>query len=150
MYVRIGGHSYGTVYPGPIGTILEPQKAGLNVHGELTQASTLCGACSEVCPVRIPIPSIINRLRYDAVRKDQESSTIGAGSRRTLSEAATWKAWSWAATHPALYHAGSNIATRFKGMIPSNLGAWTSVRTAPVIAESTLHNRLKLLGVADE
>ena len=150
VYVRIGGHSYGTVYPGPIGTILEPQKAGLNVHGELTQASTLCGACSEVCPVRIPIPSIINRLRYDAVRKDQETHTVGAGSRRTLSEAATWQAWAWAATHPSVYHAGSKFATRLKGMIPSNLGAWTSVRTAPVIATSTLHERLKTLGVADE
>ena len=150
VYVRIGGHSYGTVYPGPIGTILEPQKAGLNVHGELTQASTLCGACGEVCPVRIPIPSIINRLRYDAVRKDSDTHTVGAGSRRTMGEAATWQAWAWAATHPSVYHTGSKFATRLKGMIPSNLGAWTSVRTAPVIAASTLHERLKTLGVDDE
>jgi L-lactate dehydrogenase complex protein LldF len=151
VYVRIGGHSYGTVYPGPIGSILEPQKAGLDVHGELAQASTLCGACSEVCPVRIPIPSILNRLRYDGVRKDTENThTVGSGKRRTLSEAATWKTWAWAATHPAIYHTGSKLATRFKGMLPTHLGAWTTVRTAPKLAESTLHERLKDLGVTDE
>jgi L-lactate dehydrogenase complex protein LldF len=151
VYTRIGGHSYGTVYPGPIGAILEPQKAGLDVFGELTQASTLCGACSEVCPVRIPIPSILNRLRYDGVRKDAANTkTVGSGKRRTLSEAATWKTWAWAATHPLVYHTGSKAATRLKGLFPSNMGAWTTVRTAPKPAESTLHERLKTLGVADE
>jgi len=151
VYVRIGGHSYGTVYPGPIGSILEPQKAGLDVHGELAQASTLCGACSEVCPVRIPIPSILNRLRYDGVRKDTaNTNTVGSGKRRTLSEAATWKTWSWAATHPAVYHAGSSLATHFKGMLPTNLGAWTTVRSAPKLAESTLHQQVKNLGVDHE
>jgi L-lactate dehydrogenase complex protein LldF len=151
VYVRIGGHSYGTVYPGPIGSILEPQKAGLDVHGELAQASTLCGACSEVCPVRIPIPSILNRLRYDGVRKDTaNTNTVGSGKRRTLSEAATWKTLSWAATHPTIYHAGSTLATRFKGMLPTNLGAWTTVRSAPKLAESTLHQQVKNLGVDHE
>ncbi|SEA24023.1 L-lactate dehydrogenase complex protein LldF [Thiothrix caldifontis] len=151
VYVRIGGHSYGTVYPGPIGSILEPQKAGLDVHGELAQASTLCGACSEVCPVRIPIPSILNRLRYDGVRKDTSNThTVGSGKRRTLSEAATWKTWAWAATHPTIYHAGSTLATRFKGMLPTNLGAWTTVRSAPKLAESTLHQQVKNLGVDHE
>ncbi|MBO0612568.1 LutB/LldF family L-lactate oxidation iron-sulfur protein [Thiothrix fructosivorans] len=151
VYVRIGGHSYGTVYPGPIGSILEPQKAGLDVHGELAQASTLCGACSEVCPVRIPIPSILNRLRYDGVRRDTaNTNTVGSGKRRTLSEAATWKTWAWAATHPTIYHAGSTLATRFKGMLPTNLGAWTTVRSAPKLAESTLHQQAKNLGVDHE
>lgn len=151
VYVRIGGHSYGTVYPGPIGAILEPQKAGLDVHGELAQASTLCGACSEVCPVRIPIPSILNRLRYEGVRQDVSNThTVGAGKRRTLSEAATWKTWAWAATHPAVYHTGATLATRCKGMLPSNLGAWTTVRSAPQLAASTLHQQVKTLGVAHE
>lgn len=151
VYVRIGGHSYGTVYPGPIGAILEPQKAGLDVHGELAQASTLCGACSEVCPVRIPIPSILNRLRYEGMRQDVSNThTVGAGKRRTLSEAATWKTWAWVATHPAVYHAGATLATRCKGMLPSNLGAWTTVRSAPQLAASTLHQQVKTLGVAHE
>jgi L-lactate dehydrogenase complex protein LldF len=149
VYVRIGGHSYGTVYPGPIGTILEPQKAGLSTHGELLQASTLCGACGEVCPVRIPIPNLINRLRYEGVRQDS-SSTLDAGSKRKAMEAATWKAWSWAATHPNLYHTGSHIATQARKLIPNQLGAWTSVRTAPKVAEKTLHQQLKALGVDHE
>ncbi|WP_020396687.1 LutB/LldF family L-lactate oxidation iron-sulfur protein [Thiolinea disciformis] len=151
VYVRIGGHSYGTVYPGPIGTILEPQKSGLSVHGELIQASSLCGACGEVCPVRIPIPNIINRLRYDSVRKDTENTpTQEAGTRRKSLEAATWKAWSWAASTPSVYNFGSKTATQLRGLVPNNLGAWTSVRSAPKLAEQTLHQQLKTLGVDHE
>ncbi len=150
VYVQIGGHSYGTVYPGPIGTILEPQKAGLSVHGELAQASSLCGACGEVCPVRIPIPSIINRLRYDGVRKDKGSNTIDAGTRRKPLEALTWQGWSWAAAHPFVYNTGSTIATRLRGLLPAKLGAWTRVRTAPKLAEKTLHEQMKALGVDHE
>lgn len=149
VYVRIGGHSYGTVYPGPIGTILEPQKEGLDVHGEMAQASSLCGACGEVCPVRIPIPSLINRLRYESVRQDG-STTKGSGSQRKLTESAAWKGWSWSASHPVFYNAGSKMATRLQGLIPSNLGAWTSVRSKPKLAEKTLHERLKAMGVDDE
>lgn len=149
VYTRIGGHSYGTVYPGPIGIILEPQKAGLDVHGELTQASTLCGACGEVCPVRIPIPSLINRLRFEAVRKDA-STTPGTGSRRTTSEAAAWKSWSWSASHPAFYNFGAKAASRLRGVLPTNMSAWTNVRSAPQLADKTLHECMKEMGVDDE
>ena len=131
VYVHIGGHSYGTVYPGPIGTILEPQKSGLDVHGELAQASTLCGACAEVCPVRIPIPNLINRLRYEGVRRDGLGAAPGAGSRRKLQEAAAWKSWAWAATHPVLYNLSARTAARMRGLLPADLGAWTTVRSAP-------------------
>ncbi|HPQ94475.1 MAG: iron-sulfur cluster-binding protein [Thiothrix sp.] len=150
VYVRIGGHAYGTVYPGPIGTILEPQKEGLRVHGELVQASSLCGACGEVCPVRIPIPDIINRLRHDGVRQDGGSRTRDAGTRRKRLEAVTWRGWSWAASHPSLYHLGSRAATRLRKLMPQRLGAWTRVRTAPALAAQTLHERLKALGVDHE
>ncbi|HRJ52758.1 MAG TPA: LutB/LldF family L-lactate oxidation iron-sulfur protein [Candidatus Thiothrix moscowensis] len=149
VYTRIGGHSYGTVYPGPIGIILEPQKAGLDVHGELTQASTLCGACGEVCPVRIPIPTLINRLRYEGVRKDA-STTPGTGSRRTTAEAAAWKSWSWSASHPAIYNFGTKAAARLRGVLPMQMSAWTNVRSAPQLADKTLHERMKEMGVADE
>ncbi|OQX32616.1 MAG: iron-sulfur cluster-binding protein [Candidatus Sedimenticola endophacoides] len=54
VYGRIGGHAYGSTIPGPIGSVVEPQKEGLARFGELPTASTLCGACAEVCPVRIP------------------------------------------------------------------------------------------------
>lgn len=151
VYVRIGGHSYGTVYPGPIGTILEPQKSGLSVHGELIQASSLCGACGEVCPVRIPIPNIINRLRHDSVRKDTENTpTQDAGTKRKPVEAVIWQAWSWSASHPSLYNFGGKTATQLRGLVPNNLGAWTSVRSAPKLAEQTLHQQLNALGVDHE
>jgi L-lactate dehydrogenase complex protein LldF len=149
VYTRIGGHSYGTVYPGPIGIILEPQKAGLDVHGELTQASSLCGACGEVCPVKIPIPTLINRLRFEAVRKDA-STTPGTGSRRSTGEAAAWKSWSWSASHPAFYNFGAKAASRLRGVLPMNMSAWTTVRSAPQLADKTLHERMKEMGVADE
>ncbi len=149
VYVRIGGHSYGTVYPGPIGSILEPQRSGLDKLGELPQASTLCGACGEVCPVRIPLPRLINRLRYEAVRKDA-GTVKGAGSQRKPAEAVLWRGWSWAASHGGLYRLAGQVATRLRRLLPSRLGPWTQVRHAPKIASKTLHERLKELGVDDK
>ena len=149
VYVRVGGHSYGTVYPGPIGTVLEPQKDGLKEHGELAQASSLCGACGEVCPVRIPLPSLINRLRYEGVRQDQ-STTKDSGSRRKTGEAMTWKGWAFAAAHPLIYNTGASAAASFRKLVPSKMGAWTRVRTAPKIAAKTLHQQLKAKGIDNE
>jgi len=59
VYERVGGHAYNATYPGPIGSILTPQLLGPGVHDSLPFASTLCGACAEVCPVRIPIPDVL-------------------------------------------------------------------------------------------
>ena len=56
VYTRTGGHAYGSVYPGPIGAILTPQLEGIEQHASLPYASSLCGACYEVCPVKIDIP----------------------------------------------------------------------------------------------
>lgn len=67
VYTRIGGHAYGTTYPGPIGKIISPHLLGLDDTKDLPSASTLCGACSEVCPVRIPIPELLLRLRQESV-----------------------------------------------------------------------------------
>ncbi|MGD9350261.1 MAG: LutB/LldF family L-lactate oxidation iron-sulfur protein, partial [Desulfobacterales bacterium] len=66
VYTRIGGHAYGFVYPGPIGKILNPQIEGLKKAGELATASSLCEACAEVCPVKIPIPQLLRRLRNES------------------------------------------------------------------------------------
>jgi L-lactate dehydrogenase complex protein LldF len=63
VYARIGGHAYGTTYPGPIGKIISPHLLGLDATADLATASSLCGACGEVCPVRIPIPQLLVRLR---------------------------------------------------------------------------------------
>jgi L-lactate dehydrogenase complex protein LldF len=69
VYERAGGHAYGSTYPGPIGAILAPQLTGLQEHTSLPWASSLCGACYEVCPVKIDIPSILVHLRGRVVRE---------------------------------------------------------------------------------
>jgi L-lactate dehydrogenase complex protein LldF len=68
VYSRTGGHAYGSVYPGPIGAILTPQLLGIERAASLPFASSLCGACYEVCPVKIDIPSVLLHLRGEAVR----------------------------------------------------------------------------------
>src|SRR4029077_1313119 len=67
VYSRTGGHAYGSVYPGPIGAILTPQLRGIENASSLPFASTLCGACYEVCPVKIDIPRVLLHLREKAV-----------------------------------------------------------------------------------
>ncbi len=67
VYTRTGGHAYGSVYPGPIGAILTPQLEGIEKHASLPYASSLCGACYEVCPVKIDIPHVLLHLRGQAV-----------------------------------------------------------------------------------
>ena len=72
VYERVGGHAYGSVYPGPIGAILNPLLRGVGVDDQtdsLPYASTLCGACYEVCPVKIDIPSVLVDLRAPGRRR---------------------------------------------------------------------------------
>src|SRR3954453_15757849 len=69
VYERTGGHAYESVYPGPIGAILRPQLQGLANAPTLPWASSLCGACYEVCPVNIAIPTILAHLRGRDVRE---------------------------------------------------------------------------------
>ena len=68
VYERTGGHAYGATYPGPIGAILTPLMVGVEHASELPFASSLCGACYEVCPVEIDIPTVLVKLRHDAVK----------------------------------------------------------------------------------
>ncbi|MGN6599342.1 MAG: LUD domain-containing protein, partial [Actinomycetes bacterium] len=77
VYERVGGHAYGSVYPGPIGAILTPQLGGManEVERSLPFASSLCGACYEVCPVEIDIPSVLVHLRARAVEAERSDST---------------------------------------------------------------------------
>jgi L-lactate dehydrogenase complex protein LldF len=88
VYSRTGGHAYGSVYPGPIGAILTPQLQGLREHASLPYASSLCGACYEVCPVKIDIPKVLVHLREQVPHPLTERAAMGAvgwifgGSRR--------------------------------------------------------------------
>jgi len=84
VYSRTGGHAYGSVYPGPIGAILTPQLVGIENAPSLPYASTLCGACYEVCPVKIDIPKVLLHLRAKAVE-----ATAPPGER-LLMRVAAW------------------------------------------------------------
>jgi L-lactate dehydrogenase complex protein LldF len=70
VFSNVGGHAYGAIYSGPIGAILSPQLLGTKLAGNLPFASSLCGACAEVCPVKIPIPEILLYLRHRVVEGD--------------------------------------------------------------------------------
>jgi L-lactate dehydrogenase complex protein LldF len=78
VYSRVGGHAYGSVYPGPIGAILTPQLVGVENAKSLPYASSLCGACYEVCPVKIDIPSVLLHLRAQAAKPLAERLVMGA------------------------------------------------------------------------
>ena len=77
VYERTGGHAYQSVYPGPIGAILTPQMVGVGQAGSLAYASSLCGACYDVCPVKINIPEVLVHLRGRAVRHKQAAGLRG-------------------------------------------------------------------------
>jgi len=144
VYVQLGGHAYGTVYPGPIGTVLEPQRLGLDKIGTLTSACTLCGACAEVCPVHIPLPKLINRLRFEAIEGKYDDTNLksrlqGQGSLRKSKESMLWNIWQWLYSKPKIYTAFLKIITRLRFLTPRWLGVWTKYRKAPKPASRSLH-----------
>jgi L-lactate dehydrogenase complex protein LldF len=102
VYQNIGGHSYGWVYPGPIGSVLTPSYIGLENALDLPQASTLCNQCGVVCPVKIPLPDLQRKLREQEFERGLRPWTERAGLR----------AWSWLATHPSLYGLALRVAAR--------------------------------------
>jgi len=151
VYVQLGGHAYGTVYPGPIGIALEPQRLGIDQVGTLTSACTLCGACGEVCPVKIPLPKLINRLRAEAVNERRSSAPLsGRGSLRKPGEATVWKLWQRLYANPGLYRLFTLAATRLRRLTPSSLGGWTRYRSAPRPAARTLRELARREGFRGE
>jgi len=151
VYVQLGGHAYGTVYPGPIGIALEPQRLGLDKAGSLTSACTMCGACGEVCPVKIPLPKLINRLRAEAVNEQRTTTPLtGRGSLRKPSEATIWKLWQQLNGHPRLYRLFTYFATRMRRLTPGRLGGWTRYRSAPKPAARSLHELARKEGFSHE
>ncbi len=94
VYERAGGHAYGSVYPGPIGAILSPQLTGIEDNASLPYASSLCGACYDVCPVKIDIPSILVHLRAE------HTETYAEEHRLPSPEASAMKAAAFVMTNP--------------------------------------------------
>lgn len=145
VYTRIGGHAYGTVYPGPIGKIISPHMLGLDKTKDLPTASSLCGACGEVCPVKIPIPKILTRLRTESVKKTSKTPQImkGQGANRKVSEALIWRVWSHLNKRPTIYNFAIRCIGIFRKLSPKRIAGWTHVRTAPQPAAKSLHQRVK-------
>ncbi len=140
VYTRVGGHTYGEVYPGPIGKIITPHMAGLNQVPDHPGASSLCGACGEVCPVKIPIPQLLQRLRQENVRNPAEPQVVkGGGSKYSRTERMIWQGWQLLNTRPALYGLFLRAATRLRRLTPKNAGPWTRNHSAPVPARRSLH-----------
>lgn len=107
VYQNIGGHAYGWVYPGPMGSILTPVLGGMENAPDLPNASTLCGACSVVCPVKIPLPDLLRNLRMKQLE-------LGMKPRQ---ETALIRIWAWLALHPKVYALATKIAVRFMGLL---------------------------------
>ncbi len=129
VYERVGGHAYGSVYPGPIGAVISPQLTGVKDNASLPFASTLCGACFDACPVRIDIPSMLVHLRAQAVRAK------GVTAERTV-----FAAVAWVLRSPRRFAAGQRLARlgRLFGRrrdrlerLPWPLSRWTAARDLP-------------------
>jgi L-lactate dehydrogenase complex protein LldF len=126
VYRTIGGHAYGDTYPGPVGAIVTPGLRGLHPWSELAHASSLCGACREVCPVRLDIPRMLLAVRRDA-----------ADEPRPRSLAPMMKLFAWTASRPWAYRRAAAIARWSLSMsarngwirrLPGLAGGWTKSR----------------------
>ncbi|MBK7766570.1 MAG: iron-sulfur cluster-binding protein [Sulfuritalea sp.] len=145
VYARIGGHAYGTTYPGPIGAIISPHLRGLDATYPLSFASTLCHACADVCPVRIPITDLLIRLRNEAqARPDSADATLrGSGSARTKLMSTIWSGWALIYSRLRMYRITSWFMSRGRALSPIEQGAWTRCRTPLKPAPKRLRDLLK-------
>jgi L-lactate dehydrogenase complex protein LldF len=144
VYERTGGHAYGAVYPGPIGAILAPLLSDLREHRSLPYASSLCGACYEVCPVKIDIPEVLVHLR------DRITSEPPAGVRAALDpERLAMRGLARVFASRRAYEAAQRVARRGQGPFvsggslrhgPGPLGAWTGARDLPAVAPQSFRD----------
>ena len=140
VYERVGGHAYGSVYPGPIGAVLTPMLRGLDseIDQSLPYASTLCGACFDVCPVRIPLPDLLVHLRHKVAEKK-------AGDRRPHLEATAMAGARWVFGKASRLEkievlsqlAGRIVPRTHVGRLPWPASPWTNARDLPVPAKQT-------------
>jgi L-lactate dehydrogenase complex protein LldF len=131
VYGAVGGHAYGWVYPGPMGSVLTPALIGVDQAGLLPNASTFCGKCESVCPVKIPLPNLVRHWR----EREFERHLTPPTQRRNLA------LWAWVAKRPALYRVVTRAAAYSlaaiagrRGRLPSLplAGGWTEGRDLPV------------------
>jgi len=140
VYQKIGGHAYGWVYPGPMGSVLTPSYVGIENALDLPQASTMCGECQVVCPMKIPLPDLLRKLRDKQLER----------GLRPLPERIAMAAWRFAAARPALYRPIVRIASRLlrlaggeRGRVAKLplAGGWTDHRDLIVPSGPTFKER---------
>ena len=135
VYLAVGGHAYGWVYPGPMGSVLTPQFIGIEQAWPLPNASTFCGRCEEVCPVRIPLPKLMRHWREEQFRRQLTPATARHGLR----------VWAFFAKRPALYRLAADVAMRSLRLLSRGgrlrwaplAGGWTGTRDLPAPQGST-------------
>jgi len=132
VYRKIGGHNYPWVYSGPIGAIITPQFHGVTQDSWLPFASSLCGACAEVCPVKIEIPRLLLKLRSEVTESNKEHASL---------ERWGFGVWAWMMTNPRIYRLLGWLGAKFWPIIPKigPLAKWASQRELPRIAPKSFH-----------
>ena len=129
VYTRTGGHAYGSVYPGPIGAILTPQLSGRVDDASLPYASTLCGACYDVCPVKIDIPRILLHLRAIGPKRPTERAAMRVLARTFGS--------------PRAYRAAQRTAAALQPLapfVPGPIRTWTRSRDLRPLPRETFRD----------
>jgi len=121
VYQAVGGHAYGWVYPGPMGAVLTPSLIGVAEGGQLPNASTLCGRCEEVCPVRIPLPKMMRHWREREFERRLSPAPIRYGIRF----------WAFFAKRPAIYRFATNVASHALSLVGRRKGrlSWAPLAT---------------------
>ena len=150
VYGAIGGHAYGAVYPGPIGAVITPQLIGIGKTKQLPYASSLCGACREVCPVKIDIPELLLHLRAEITDGAANGKQTDVLIKAKVGERFAFGVYSLAWSNAGIYKLGTKTARFFQRFLAKNgkigqvsglmakiappLGNWTEFRDAPTIA----------------
>ena len=146
VYERTGGHAYGSTYPGPIGAILTPMLSGMEDAGSLPYASSLCGACYEVCPVKIDIPRVLVHLRHRVVEHAKSSHSM---RDRFSGERAAMRTMARVFADRRLYEAAQRagrlaqwpLATHGKiERMPGPLAPWSSMRDLPTVPKQSFRD----------
>lgn len=139
VYGAVGGHAYGWVYPGPMGSVLTPSLIGVDKAGHLPNASTFCGKCESVCPVKIPLPKMMRHWREREFERHLTPGTV----RSNLA------LWAWVAKRPALYRLGTRVVAKLLGLLGRSgrftslpfAGGWTAGRDLPAPEGDTFFAR---------
>jgi L-lactate dehydrogenase complex protein LldF len=153
VYQKIGGHAYGSVYSGPIGSIITPPLAGLEKSRDLPYASTLCGACREICPVRIDIPHVLLRLRGEWAEGSRSDGQQVKGP--SFGERLAMKLWAATMRRRWLYDLVFRLAAHFQGpllnegrleALPFPFSGWTKYRDFPPVARRSFRSMWREIG----